>query len=76
MHFYFISIHYCFNFHPFLLYLLPLQEEVEVEVEIKLNIPDPLKNWLVDDWDLITRQKKVRRNNIIIKKCHFQICFS
>lgn len=68
-------MHYSFNFHPFLLHLLPLQEEVEEKVEIKLDFPEFLKNWLIDDWDLITRQKMVRRNNRIIKKCHFHLLF-
>ncbi|GBL84010.1 Mortality factor 4-like protein 1, partial [Araneus ventricosus] len=34
-------------------------DEVEIEKEIKITIPPALQNWLIDDWDLVTRQKKI-----------------
>lgn len=59
------------------------EEAFKSRMEVKATIPEELKLWLVEDWDLVTRQKRLfqlllrsmpiarnRREMLIIRSVH------
>ncbi|GAB1606130.1 mortality factor 4-like protein 1 isoform X2 [Argonauta hians] len=35
------------------------EEAFQTKIEVQVKVPEDLKLWLVDDWDLVTKQKKL-----------------
>ena len=40
------------------------QREPTPEIDVQVEIPEPLKKWLTDDWDFIIKQKQVKGRRV------------